>query len=1735
MRILRPRLTRPWLGASYLGLGLVIALTSSPGWYVYDARFEHYWAPQRFLARHLEIWDGARTLGRPTLFFSPGVGAVLAVFDRLGASPALTERLLHGCYLGLAGLAMVEVLRLYRPRLGPEHAVAGVLYVCNPFTTQFLVPSGLYLHAAISPLLVVAAVRGARGPDVWRWAAMFALLVAGLGAVNSASLLYAALPAVPALVHALLIERDASLRSIAAWIWRAATLSVGTCAAALFVLRASLPVIAENLGTTELPRLVSSRSSWAESWRGLGGWQSYVRLGGGALRPGSSSYFTSAPVVLSTYAIPVVAVIALWRSSWRGRSAFALIGLVSLCAMVGIHPVGNPPPLGSLIETAFDRSLSARSLRNGYKAGPGLMMFTSAVGAVGVVDAVRFLSRRRERTFLWARRAVAVSVAVLVIGLASNPFWTGELYSRRDRAAGLPTYWSEALDWLSNQPDEGRALILPGVNRARYTWGFVGDDIFDALLDRDHVSRSSLAQGTPLAADLIVALDEAVARGNYRAGAMQEVARRTGIRYVVVRNDLDWRALRAPAPSALAGLRSDPDLRRAAVFGRPGQNLLRPDRDGAGVLLPPVEVYEVRGDAPQGVRVESPSGALVVAGDGEGFVALAGLGWLRGRGPVRYSGALDAGELRAAVEAGAEIVITDSNRRRVVRATSTRNELSETLDRTASPERAPRDLFRRPGSQTTVLRETGADITASLTGGGLTAFEPGARAALAFDGSEASGWVVRGAGAGIGDWVRVDLDRSAPVGRVEIVAAVAAGGRRVTQVSLTLADGTARPVQLANGRGAADFDGRRSTSIEIRIDGVEGDGVGPLGIAEVMIADLDLTEEIVLPDDLFRVAPDVARAATTSYVFERARRAGGGDEEVRVRRSFVSAGARTVNIVGTLQADSGTPEDNLRAVVAAGLTGDSEAPEGTPAGCIPLIELDGELVSVALTGSGRDLVAGRAVPFSSCGSLRLTSGVHRLATLPLVDGMVADVTVVDARSSSPALPGQRGEVVEWSTDRSQARGVIEAPDGGFIILNQAHDRGWWATIDGTAQRAIALDGMAGWSVAPGRHTVSVEYRPQRAFELALVLSAAMTGWCAWLLLDRRRRPAVLGALGSAVVAAQPPATTDSRRRSTLLSVVGAGLGYALAGGPGALLGLAAGPLARVHRGGLVVMTTIGLGATAVASLVESPLSADRINTFVADRPITGDLGRLTGVLFASAVVALLLDDRRRVARGQPSTSRARTRFRTTAATGWEHRWRGAVSAAVPGVVVGGVLGRLDLCLAVLAVGVVVGMVAALSRQLATHSGQAPGVRGEVLTGSMWVMGGFIVQAASGLVFWLLAARLHPASTIGAATALFSSMQFINYATNLGVQDLLSRFHVARHSSSDSLLGWSVLLGTATSLLATIAYVLVAPTGVTNAIAGVGLGWGTAVLAVLAAGAALVAAVDARLMAARRWRLVFWRLSLIGVARLPLLALPSPDDAGVWIFAVMAGPIAVSGYLGLAFVTRSSKTRLALRPRPSSSEVRFAGGAWLTNILVLSPQFALPVVVLAHVEAAAYAAFFLAWTIVAVVTIVPVATSKVLLAEGTRLGRPTGHQTLVGLMVGVGAAVLATLGTVILHPLVVVLYGSSYSRVADLLPPLCLGAVPWAVTTVLLGRARLRQDTRSTLITTSVMAFAVVGGALLLAPARGVDGAVLAWILGSSLSAATALLLEWSASDPLRRSPSEVDSRSDAEAAVSVGS
>jgi arabinofuranan 3-O-arabinosyltransferase len=721
------------------------------------------------------------------------------------------------------------------------------------------------------------------------------------------------------LAYLLTVDRTVRLSDALRWVGATTVLVAGVSIATVLQLRGVAPAAAENLQTTELVSTVHRSSSWTESWRGLGSWLTYFRRAQSGLgRPEAAAYFSDVPVIVATFATPVLALVGLAVVRSRARLLFGALVVSGLVLMVGPYPTSGPPPLGWLLLQVYEHWPPSVGFRSGYKAGSAFVMGTAGLLA-GIITS---FARRgaHSRPGPAARALFGVIVAALVLG--SHPLWTGNLYVEADGFDEIPLYWEEALSHVDRLEADGRVLVLPGFARNRYRWGFVGDDIFDGLLRRPHVERQSFTQdaGTDESGDLVTALDAGVVDDRYREGSFAPVARRLGIRWVIVRNDLDWQRTGAARPSDLDPWRADPELRRIASFGRPGENVVRDDDDVARLLgehrLPPVELYEIRGAwAPSyGLPAQPPT---LLSGSGHAWARLARDGTLAAGGPVRYTASATTEQLEEDLSRGAGLLLTDTNRRRSVQVTGERNHESFTLAAGRELNRPPLDLFDVPGSQTVAsygdARSVRATTDRVVTENG---YRPWARAANAFDGDRATAWIIPSVVSGVGEELEVELRDAHVLPGIRFVQPPDAR-RRIVRVQVVLGSWQTVTARLEDTDTYVRLPPVPIRDIRVRILEIRGLGPGRGGFSEVELGDLDLAERIQLPDDALRVAdaePGVGAALADAPVrisLERQLGVGPQASELGLRRRFRTPHRRSFELTGSLQATTDTPDGAL--------------------------------------------------------------------------------------------------------------------------------------------------------------------------------------------------------------------------------------------------------------------------------------------------------------------------------------------------------------------------------------------------------------------------------------------------------------------------------------------------------------------------------------------------------------------------------------------------------------------------------------------------------------------------------------------------------------------------------------------------------------------------------------------------------------------------------------------------------
>jgi Alpha-(1->3)-arabinofuranosyltransferase len=1102
-QVLTAQSNRIWLLAlTFAAVALVAVFTNSRGRYITDLllgdnHFSLFWNPGELLGRQQSLWDPLHGLGRTRNNFWPVPTGFMWLIRSVGVPAIVAQRLWHAAILAAAGIGMAVLLRQFRPRVGTEHAVSGLVYMFVPISAVTLHSSYFLLSYGLAPWFATVFLRGVRTERPWRWAAVFALLFFVPGNPNYASLLYALIPVAFTAIYVVHIERSTRWRDVMAWIGRALLLSAIVSAAGLVTTHYEADVVAANLNQTELAEHTAQNSSWFESLRGLGWWLVYFRISRVVALHQFAPYFTSWPAILTSVAVPLLAFVTLGWNRARERLLFGLLTVVGAAIVVGGFPPDSPPPFGELLFRTFDALPSLKGFRGTYKAGAVLALGLAGLLGIGVAALSRRLPTRR-----W--KFAAAIVAVIAFCTATFPFWTGSLYRTKENLTAIPQHYRDATAWLDRQSGEGRVLILPSTIEAVYTWGAAGDDIFDSLLERPHIVRAQVdaQMGTAQAANLLAAVDDYVNSGEYQAGALAPIARRLGIRYVMLRNDLDWAAIHRPAPSNLDALRNDPELHLRAAFGRPGQGV----KGGksararqADADRPPVEIFEV--DGVDALARVSQGPELLVSGDGRAWPTLARTGFLSTGAPVRYTGDLPHEDLARALENGAGVVVTDTNLRRVQSIPGASDLASSSpllTDGESVYGREVQDLFGRRNSESVAWYPDGMRISASGRAP-FAAFQPAAGPANAFDGVDLSSWAAGGyLEDPTGEWVRADFKSPHDLDRLRIVRA-ATGTRVVTKVRLDFSDGSRVSARITGAAREVTFPPRTTRWVRLTITGVHGSGTRPVGIAEIGIPGINLRQQVQLPTDVVDAAtedPELGRllaGAPLTYQFTRLGRVTptGFPVEFDLHRRVRTPFAAEYTLTG----------------IARLRPGGSTAP--APGECRnDIVYIDNSPVAARIDADISIEPQGnadgtRSVRFVACGPVELGPGWH------YVDNVAGTgVDTVSMSTGPPLRPAARDSARTMTRTGGDVTVRAHAQARSAVVIGESYDPSWRGQVGGRGLGPpIALDTQTAWNLpGDGLFTLDADFGPERAYTAGLIVTGFGVLLCLVLALlpDRAR-------------------------------------------------------------------------------------------------------------------------------------------------------------------------------------------------------------------------------------------------------------------------------------------------------------------------------------------------------------------------------------------------------------------------------------------------------------------------------------------------------------------------------------------------------------------------------------------------------------------------------------------------------
>jgi arabinofuranan 3-O-arabinosyltransferase len=906
-----------------------VAWSAAGGLVSADTKNDLYVDAWGFLARSLHLWDPQVTWG---VMQNQGYGYLFPMGPFFGVATAVlpawvAQRLWWTLLLVLGFLAVHALLRALRVGSPTTRLAASVAWTLSPRVLTTL--GGLSsetLPVLLAPAIALPVVLAADGRMPGRRAAALSgLALLGCGGVNATATVLATVPTV-----LFLVTRSGWWRHSLTWWWVVAA----ACASAwwlgpLVVLgRYSPPFLDWIEGSADVVRHLTV----VDVLRGTTHWLEHLVTPAGPWWPAGYELVTVPLLVVATTLVGAAGVAGLGLPGLPERRWLLLTAATGAVVLLVAHggPVGSPVAEGA--QALFDGPLAP--LRNVHKADP-LVRLPLTVGlAHALAVAARAVSGRR------AGRPVLAAVATLTVVVAVSPGLSGAIAppgAYREIAA----QWVDAGEWLSDRADQGRALVVPAASFGEYDWGRPLDEPVRPLSAADYGVRDAVPL-TP--AGTIRFLDDVEHRlqtGTALRGEV-EVLRRLGVRWLVVRNDLDA-AVSGQPPVALArsAVRSSEGVELAQGFGRS-------QLDASGERVQPVEVYDLGEAAP--LAVVQPLGDVV---------AVAG-------GPEDLAAVLEAGERGLVVLDGDRTAGLDPGRRVVTDGYRSRSRwFGATRGRDASPTLTESEAIGtpdyRPWADPALASHTrwegvvsvsaSSSVATDLTLAGL---RPAGRPAAALDGDPLTAWST------FGDpepslVVRLEEPASVPTVRVATLrregprSASAVG--EVTRVRVRTDGGTVTAHLDAAGTADVALPGGTTRTVEVEV--LDTDAGPPsdvlTGLATVEPAGVQAREVVALPESSARYGPvdtvvlDAGLPGSAACVRPRSDvvclGAGQLDPEggATLERRLPGVGAGSFDVSGTLVPQPGVGPAGL---VAGGVAVEASSSRSTAAPGRPEVVLD---------------------------------------------------------------------------------------------------------------------------------------------------------------------------------------------------------------------------------------------------------------------------------------------------------------------------------------------------------------------------------------------------------------------------------------------------------------------------------------------------------------------------------------------------------------------------------------------------------------------------------------------------------------------------------------------------------------------------------------------------------------------------------------------------------------------------
>jgi len=373
----------------------------------------------------------------------------------------------------------------------------------------------------------------------------------------------------------------------------------------------------------------------------------------------------------------------------------------------------------------------------------------------------------------------------------------------------------------------------------------------------------------------------------------------------------------------------------------------------------------------------------------------------------------------------------------------------------------------------------------------------------------------------------------------------------------------------------------------------------------------------------------------------------------------------------------------------------------------------------------------------------------------------------------------------------------------------------------------------------------------------------------------------------------------------------------------------------------------------------------------------------------------------------------------------------------------------------------------------------------------------------GLLFWIVAARTMPSTTIGLATAAISAATFVFTLSRLGLDTGLTRF-LPRSTDRNALYSTVLYITLLLALAFTAVFLLVVGL-VSPQLAFMREGAFLFVFLVYAAIYAIFSTQNNALVSLRRGDLFLIQNLVLGI-RVPLLfAVVGLGVLGIFtswdiaLLATLAFGVYVLHRYGLSFQFTANTSSLR-------EIFSFSLGNYVAGIFVIFPISVMPVLIINTVGAQGSAYFFIAYSVASLLNIIPTAVSTSLFVEGSH-DMPMRENVVKSLKFVLLLLVPILLFVLVFGNKLLLLFSREYSDQAfGLLRLLAISSIFTVVPNIYITIKRIQKDVLMiTYVSFAISMLIIVLGYIALIT-TGLLGLGYVWIVANAIVTAAAAWL-----------------------------